>query len=571
MRPVAEVQGGENGDLVPSPDPLEVVSLTRATAYPVHDSGEDRTVRLGVLREEGTLVESTIDDRHDGAHTYVAPDPAVFDAVQHAAREAIYAGAFHDVFGHFMLEGLQRLWWAAERPDLPIVWVADSGSTPPALTSWQRDMLEIVGIRNEVLIITAPTRFDLLHVPDAGYRYADWSHPQHIEFLAAYEGPPQEPGTKLWLSRDGERGVGVINRHIIERKLLARGWTVVTFEEMRLREQLDALARAEVVAGEEGSTFHNLLLLRDVHAKRFHVFRRHGPEHLSFTTIGDARDVDQQIHSCSHDAVISVEGRAVVRLAPNPAQYLSHLGIRIPAPKPLPPGWTPGHTIRRLNRLAEVLGAETLLQVGWRNRAALTEVAVASRDIVDEEFPFDVRSYRGLGAQFYEVRLDQFVTWFADGRAYDLVMLDGEHRWREALEHVRLVFASAAHDRTVVVLDNVVPVDEYSAMPDRETALRRRQEAGSSRTAWHGDVYKTVFAIHDLHPELDYRTITTGGNPQTVIWPRQRQVSARFADEAEIAALSYGAVERHWDLFAAGSEDDVVATVPHDGSAGCPR
>lgn len=541
------------------PGPLEVQSLPGATAYPRHPAPEPRTVRAGVLRADGSVLESTLDDRRHGDRTYVAPEPAQLGEPEHVAREAIYAGVFHDVYGHFLLEGLQRLWWAAEHPDLPIVWVADAGLPAPTLSAWQRDMLEVVGIRNEVLVLTRPTTFSVLHVPDAGYKYADWSHPDHIDFLASYDGPPQEDGRRLWLSRDGRTGVGVINREIIERRLEAQGWTIVTPELMPLRDQLDALARAEVVAGEEGSTFHTLLLLRDIERKRFHVFRRHGPEHLSFTTIGDARRVDQQIHSCSHDAVLSVDGRAVVRLAPNAAQYLSHLRIRIPRPRALPEGWKPSATIRRVNALAEVLGARTLLQVGWRGQAIFTQLVVPHRDVVDEHFRFDVRSYRDQGAHFYELSLDRFLDRFAEGRRYDLVLVDDPHDWRTALEQIRTVFAAAAHDGTVLVLDNVLPVDAASTAPDRETAMRLRQEAGSERKAWHGDVFKTVFALHDLHPELSYRTITTGGNPQTVVWREPRRVRPRFSGEAEIGRLSYADVDRHRDLYAAGPEADVIA------------
>jgi hypothetical protein len=362
----------------------------------------------------------------------------------------------------------------------------------------------------------------------------------------------------------------VVNRHIIERKLSALGWTIETFELMPVRDQLDALCRAEVIAGEEASTFHNLLLLQDVRGKKFHVFRRHGPEHRSFTTIGEARQVDQQIHSCSRDGVISIAGRHVVRVAPNPAQYLSHLRIRIPPPRRLPADWKPGHTIRRLNHLSEILGAETYLQIGWRNHALFTQVSVPSRDIVDEEFGFDVRSYRNQGAQFYEMSLDQFLTLFAAGRRYDLVLLDNQHHWLEALERVRTVFASAAHDRTVVVLDNSVPVDEYSALPDRETALSRRRESGSERKAWHGDVYKAVFAIHDLHPELSYRTITTRGNPQTVIWRQPRTVTPRFDGLEQIETLTYQDVDKHHDLFAAVTENEAMEEVTSAVSAAPP-
>lgn len=366
----------------------------------------------------------------------------------------------------------------------------------PELNVWERDILEILGVRNEVIIITRPTRFDRLQVPDAGYRYADWSHPRQIAFLAAHHGPAQEPGTKLWLSRDPAHGRGVINRHIIERRLRELGWTIVTFELMPVRAQLEALAGAEVVAGEEASTFHNLLLLDDIRGKRFHVFRRHGPEHLSFRTIGDARDVEQQFHSCSQDAVISVAGRAVVRLAPNPAQYLSHLGVPIPTPQAGVADETRTPLLDRLNRLVDSTGAQTCLQLGWLGHQPFSQVRVADRDIVADEFRFDVRSYRNQGAEFYEVSLEDFLTWFAKGRTYDLVVLDGRAGGTDAVQDVGTVFSRAAHDRTVVVLHGAA---------DRE---------------------QTVLALHDLHPELSLRTIEGDGASQIVIW-RGRDPSTR--------------------------------------------
>ena len=349
----------------PGGEPLRAVSLRHATAYPLHPSDDPHRLHVGVVDEEGALLESTVDDRHQGTHLYLPPVPSMLGPPDSIPGEAIYAGVFQPSFGHFLLESLQRLWWAVDRPDLPIVWVAPHDAPAPELTAWQRDMLEIVGVRNEVVVLTRPTRFDVLHVPEAGYKYADWSHPQHVRFLAAYDGPPQVPGSRLWLSRGNAWG-GVVNRRIIERRLAARGWTIATFDAIPLREQLDALARAEVVAGEEGSTFHNLLLLRDVSDKKFHIFRRHGREHQSFRTIGDARQVDQEFHGCGNDVVISAAGRRVARLAPNSARYLNHLGLRVPRPRPLADDWTPGPSVRRLNALADLVGAESFLQVGWR-------------------------------------------------------------------------------------------------------------------------------------------------------------------------------------------------------------
>lgn len=535
---------------------LEVYDYPDATAYPLHAlPDQPHLARIGVFDKSGALVASTTEDRHNGTHTFIPAIPSDYPTPTARYGEAIYAGAYREHFGHFLVEGHQRLWWAKDHPELPIVWVAsDHKTTVAPLQQWQRDMLEITGIRNEIIILTEPARFDLLHVPDAGYKYADWCHRQQAEFLACYDGPPQIPGRKLWLSRNGVHGVGVINSEITERKLIPQGWRIVHPERLPMREQLDELAQAEIIAGEEGSAFHTLLLLRDVSQKELKIFRRHGPEHKSFKTIGDARQLNQHFYSCGHDAVMSVSGRAVARLSPNPAQYLNHLGIRIPRPRP----GKPNHTLRRINRLASATGADTYLQLGWSNHAAFNGIEVPRRDFVDEDFSFDVRSYRNQGAHFYEVTLDRFFRWFADDRRYDIVMIDSAHHWRDVLQQLDAVLSSAAHDRTLIMIDNVVPVDRFSAFTDRDEALRQRQAAGSDRTAWHGDVYKAVFALHDRYPDLSYATISTGGNPQTVVWRQPRKVGARFGSDEQIDALGYEAVAKHRSVFAYASEDDVI-------------
>jgi hypothetical protein len=538
---------------------LQAYAYRDATAYPVCVPPDLPTVgRIGVFDNSGAVVPSTADDRHQGSHTFVPAVPSDYPTPTMRYGEAIYAGAYYERFGHFLLEGLQRLWWAKDRPDLPIVWAApDHWTTVRPLRQWQRDLLSIIGIRNEIIILTAPAHFDLLHVPDAGYKYADWCHPRQAEFLACYEGPPQIPGRKLWLSRSGNHAVGVINSEIIERRLRPEGWRIIHPERLPMREQLDELAQAEIIAGEEGSAFHTLLLLRDVSQKELKVFRRRGPEHLSFTTIGNARHLNQGFYSASHDAVISTAGRVVARLSPNPAQYLSHLGVRIPPPSDS----VPDHTVRRINRLASATGAETYLQLGWFNHASFDGIQVPHRDFVDENFSFDVRSYRDRGAHFYEVTLERFFQWFADGRRYDIIMIDSAHRWRDVLQQLEAVLSEATHQRTVIVIDNVVPVDRFSALPDHGDALRQRRAAGSNRKSWHGDVYKAVFALHDHFPDLSYATIATGGNPQTVVWRRSREIHPRFGGEEQIDALGYEAVAEHRTAFEYASEDAVISRI----------
>jgi len=104
---------------------------------------------------------------------------------------------------------------------------------------------------------------------------------------------------------------------------------------------------------------------------------------------------------------------------------------------------------------------------------------------------------------------------------------------------LRAVF-SYAHDKTLWLIDDTVPCDVYSAIPDYEMSLDGYRQAGLSCNGWHGDVYKTIFAIHDYHPEFSYCTLTGGANSQTILW--KSEISTRkpiFSSITEINSLSY--------------------------------
>lgn len=310
--------------------------LTNGIVSPKQSRLEEKNIQhLGAFNAEGRVLDSTLDDRHHGSHLYRPADLTLYPAIDDAPEQrAIYAGVYFHHFGHFLLESLARLWYAKDHPEIPVIWIGrDDRPEPPELRGWQNEIIALLGIRNQTRVLTRPQRFSELHVPDAGYKYADYCHPQQAKFLACHDGPPQIAGRKLWLSRSGAtNNVGLKNSQMIERHLEQAGWIVQRPENFTILEQLDALSEAETISGEEGSAFHTLLLLKDISRKKFEIFRRHGSEHKSFKTIGDARNVNQSFHSASNDVVISAKGRAVRRLVRNANEGIfPHWPFRSPA------------------------------------------------------------------------------------------------------------------------------------------------------------------------------------------------------------------------------------------------
>ena len=74
------------------------------------------------------------------------------------------------------------------------------------------------------------------------------------------------------------------------------------------------------------------------------------------------------------------------------------------------------------------------------------------------------------------------------------------------------------HDRSVILLDDTLPSDIFSSLPDVRESVSLRMRFNNLSQDWHGDVFKIVPMINDFFPGLEFRTITTDGNPQTVVW-----------------------------------------------------
>lgn len=498
-------------------DPLSVRQLTRSVVSPtIRVPSHPGKLLMGVFDDTGEFVPGSELNRRAGEQGAPVPHGLLPEPVLADEPEAIYAGPLYFHFGHFLLESLARAWYARQRPDLPLVWAGAHTWQKATLKPWQTAILDVLGITQPTRIIADPTRFEKLHVPDIGYRYDDIIHPEHAAFLGNYDGPAQEPGTRLWLSRNKlSTEWRDLNAGPTERHLAAAGWTVVNPEQLTLREQLDHLSRAEVVAGEEGSAFHTIILLRDASAKRLEIFRRHGPEHRNMHTIGDAKQVTQRFHTLEAERVLEAKGRYVSKLNPSSAEILDVLEVPVPA-APASGAETDGVETAGVEQLLRDLAPRRLLAAG---HTRLPEAALAANTAVavSPRLAADPRSYRAASVEFVELDLAQYAEHFHDAdRPFDIV-------WIEAAgfeEYMRSFAASKAltTDRAVWVL-------------------------GTGRLA-----ARVALAVALDHPGYSVERTQVGTG--TVL--TAHRVPGTPAGEADIAALSNKQVARQLDRALAG-------------------
>lgn len=229
------------------------------------------------------------------------------------------------------------------------------------------------------------------------------------------------------------------------------------------------------------------------------------------------------------------------------------------------PDHAPGNEAsRRLNRLAAGLPARsTYLEIGVAAGATLEAVDMPFKWGVDPMPKFNTHALPP-GCRFACQTSDDYFAHLEPHVRFDLAFIDGLHEWHQTYTDLMNCLAHA-HPHTVVLLDDVIPIDEFASWPDMDAALTARHATGNMSAAWQGNVYKTLFALRDHHPELEFRVIADGANAQAVIWgPRGFEGVAPRATTDHYTELNFSSVfgdgtPPEW--FGCLSEDEVLAAV----------
>jgi hypothetical protein len=225
---------------------------------------------------------------------------------------------------------------------------------------------------------------------------------------------------------------------------------------------------------------------------------------------------------------------------------------------------SPNWSARRINRLAVALGARTYLEVGVSGGSTFSQVVVPTRTGVDPKFLFDKSEVVDAHTTLFEGTSDDYFRQLPATDVFDLVFLDGLHTFDQTYRDLCNVLCHV-HDRSVILIDDTLPSDVYSSIPDAGKAVKYRARFGDNSKAWHGDTYKVVFAIHEYHLALSYRTIIGSGNPQTLVWrqpDRQRRPALKSMEA--VTRLSYFDLLDSMQVLKQSAEEDAVATCVQD-------
>lgn len=216
-------------------------------------------------------------------------------------------------------------------------------------------------------------------------------------------------------------------------------------------------------------------------------------------------------------------------------------------------------TIRRLNWMLDHYNGARYLEVGVFKGVTFSRIQAERKVAVDPKFHFDVPP-PSQHADHHETTSDVYFSNIAKDAVFDVVFLDGLHTYEQTFRDFCNTILHV-HDKSIIVIDDTIPNDPYSALRDQKLAVESREQHGGKGRSWHGDTYKCVLAIHDFFPAFSYVTVMNDGNPQTVIWRESRNSSPTFGRAEHIGQMDYFDFRRRIALFNPVTNDQMKELV----------
>lgn len=159
------------------------------------------------------------------------------------------------------------------------------------------------------------------------------------------------------------------------------------------------------------------------------------------------------------------------------------------------------------------------LEIGVENGLTLEAVKIKNKTGVDP-YPKFISSFFTFRTKSKVMESDQFFK--SNHAEFEIIYLDGLHTfeqtYRDFINSLKVI-----SNNGFIIVDDTVPNDEYSALPNQLDAYEaRRIGTNSLETSWHGDVFKLISVISEWNISfLEIATIKDLRNPKTVMWLHQ--------------------------------------------------
>ena len=181
------------------------------------------------------------------------------------------------------------------------------------------------------------------------------------------------------------------------------------------------------------------------------------------------------------------------------------------------------NTSQRIQKISKFFLIKKYLEIGVNTGETFKSLNFELKVGVDPAFQFDFKSIADKNTVFHQETSDKYFTNQSNKDKFDLIFLDGFHESKQTFRDF-INSINYSHDKTIIIIDDVYPNDIFSSLMNNPIGFRQLNNPLNNDNSWHGDVFKTIFLIHDLCPQYSYCTIDwPDGNPQTICYKSPRK------------------------------------------------
>lgn len=182
------------------------------------------------------------------------------DEIPFVDKTVIWGGLLIPHYGHFLLQSTTRLYYYLKNRDknIPIAFAVFDNELP----KYMSDFFNLLNIPPEHLILVdRPTQFkNVICPPLSSVYYRDWTKDFVLPFSEAAKNIRPAPYKKVFFSRRHWNGLAkCLGEDSLEKVFNGNGFHSVEMQNLSLREQISIIKGAEVLAGINGTAFHNIL------------------------------------------------------------------------------------------------------------------------------------------------------------------------------------------------------------------------------------------------------------------------------------------------------------------------
>lgn len=238
----------------------EIWQGSNATVLPLRRDDQLLFGRGGVVDSDGNYVDlSAI----PGRVQYAYP----FENAEYRDETVVYCGYLVNHWGHFLIEGVTRLWYFLEndrRVDKYVFFLDEHEERE--IKGNYREFLELLKIWDRLEIINRPTTYREVIVPELGIHMRAAYTPKLVKvFDAAADSVIPDPGwetpEKIYFSRSQfQKGLPFESGYdTLDNFFAKNGYTILYPEKVPLSRMIHYIRNSKVVASLSGSLPHNML------------------------------------------------------------------------------------------------------------------------------------------------------------------------------------------------------------------------------------------------------------------------------------------------------------------------